>query len=323
MKTNSKYEVIARIARQSLELAALLAMVLSTANISRAQSSATSPATQAAQPVAVSAKAPVLPAAKPAAKGSHEGITVHGHWIIEVKNPDGKVTARREFENAIQLTGMSYLASLLAGNNAPGGLSIVLNGGTTMWDPPPQPLFQGFGSEPGPCLQVTNPFGATAVGGQPTGTACLITAGANASGYASELGSICIYSQKQAAQQNQPSPCSTNLMASAPTLAGNDGAGLSAQISLTGSVGVSSLNPGNVTDVETVFGACDGNSTPVNCLSASQLTSTAGVVPAPGANPVVVNVFTMRKLDGIGTDPQQVPYGPGQTIAATVTISFQ
>jgi hypothetical protein len=169
MKTNGKHEVIARIARQSLVLAALLAMMLSTASISRAQSSASSPATPVAKPTAAPAETPAWTAAKPAAKGQHEGITAHGHWIIEVKNPDGKVTARREFENAIQPTGMSYLASLLAGNNAPGGLSIVLNGGTTIWKAPPEPLFLGFGPEPGPCLQVTNPFGPNAVGGQPTG----------------------------------------------------------------------------------------------------------------------------------------------------------
>jgi hypothetical protein len=327
MKTNGRREVIAGIARQSLVLAALLAMVVSAASIGRAQSSATPAAALAAKPTVATApaKAPAAPVAKPVA-GQHEGIAVHGHWVIEVKNPDGKVTARREFENAIQPAGMSYLASLLAGNNAPGGLSIVLNGGTASWASPPDALNTGFGSEPGPCLPVLAlyaPSDGGLAGGLYTGTACLITAGANTSGYGSVLGSICVTSQ-QTTPANQPLPCSTNLMASAPTLtSANNGAGLSAQISLTGSVGVSSVNPGNVTDVEAVFGACDGNSTPVNCLIVSQAGINNVGNYAPGTKPVAVNVFTMKTLDGIGTDPQQVPYSPGQTIAVTVTISFQ
>jgi hypothetical protein len=257
------------------------------------------------------------------AKGAHEGIAVHGHWTIEVKNPDGAVTARREFDNAIQPSGMSYLASLLAGQNGAGGLSIMLNGGTTTFTAPPQPLFIGFGSEAGPCLQVSYNVGNPhAVGGLPTGTACLITGAPNASGNASELGSVCAYSAMIAAQANQPSPCSTNLAATAPTLTStDDGAGLSAQISLTGSVTVTSANPGNVTDVETVFGACDANSTASNCLNASQVSTQRAV---PGANPVAVNFFTRKNLDGPANgDPAPVPYLPGQTIAVTVTISFQ
>jgi hypothetical protein len=33
--------------------------------------------------------------------GSHEGITVHGHWTIEVRNPDGSLARRVEFENSL------------------------------------------------------------------------------------------------------------------------------------------------------------------------------------------------------------------------------
>jgi len=33
--------------------------------------------------------------------GSHEGITVHGHWTIEVRNPDGSLVRRVEFENSL------------------------------------------------------------------------------------------------------------------------------------------------------------------------------------------------------------------------------
>ena len=33
--------------------------------------------------------------------GSHQGIKVHGHWTIEVRNPDGSVATHREFENSL------------------------------------------------------------------------------------------------------------------------------------------------------------------------------------------------------------------------------
>ena len=121
MKTNGKHEVISQIARQSLVLAALLAMVLSTAGISHAQSSAPSSVGPAAKPAA--APAPALPAAK----GQHEGIKVHGHWTIEVKNPDGKVVTHREFENALDPNeGADLLTGVLSGEYSPSGFYILL-----------------------------------------------------------------------------------------------------------------------------------------------------------------------------------------------------
>ena len=32
--------------------------------------------------------------------GPQEGIKVHGHWVVEISNPDGTLADRREFENA-------------------------------------------------------------------------------------------------------------------------------------------------------------------------------------------------------------------------------
>jgi hypothetical protein len=50
---------------------------------------------------------------KPSRDGSHEGIKVHGHWTIEVRNPDGTVATHREFENSLSPTGAAFLANLL------------------------------------------------------------------------------------------------------------------------------------------------------------------------------------------------------------------
>lgn len=41
-------------------------------------------------------------------------IKVHGHWTIEVRNPDGSIASRREFENGLTQTGGAFLVSLLA-----------------------------------------------------------------------------------------------------------------------------------------------------------------------------------------------------------------
>jgi hypothetical protein len=133
VKTNGKQEVIARTAQQSLVLAALLGMVLSATSFSRAQSSATSTATPAAKSATVPAKAPALPPAK----GQHEGITVHGHWTIEVRNPDGRVVTHREFENALTGGGQILLASLLSNQAVPGAWSVDLctTGGATLCNP--------------------------------------------------------------------------------------------------------------------------------------------------------------------------------------------
>jgi len=42
-----------------------------------------------------------------------DGIKVHGHWTIDVKNPDGSVASHHEFENALTPGGGSYLAIIL------------------------------------------------------------------------------------------------------------------------------------------------------------------------------------------------------------------
>jgi len=63
-------------------------------------------------------------------RGEHEGIKVHGHWTIEVKNPDGKLVSHTEFENAlVQPEGAKTLAYLLLGIEVPGGYLVTLTNG--------------------------------------------------------------------------------------------------------------------------------------------------------------------------------------------------
>jgi len=58
--------------------------------------------------------------AKPSKPGG-EGIKVHGHWIMDVKNPDGTLVRHLDFHNSlvtvgITLSGDQLLGALLSGN---------------------------------------------------------------------------------------------------------------------------------------------------------------------------------------------------------------
>jgi hypothetical protein len=57
-----------------------------------------------------------------------EGISVHGHWTIEVKNPDGTLAERREFDNALATDGSATLSMILARQKSITGWSIGLGG---------------------------------------------------------------------------------------------------------------------------------------------------------------------------------------------------
>jgi hypothetical protein len=47
-------------------------------------------------------------------QASHEGLKVHGHWTIDVRNPDGTLASHHEFENALTLNGQQLLSRVLA-----------------------------------------------------------------------------------------------------------------------------------------------------------------------------------------------------------------
>jgi len=52
-------------------------------------------------------------------KGKHEGIKVHGHWVVDIRNRDGSLASRHEFENAL----------ITAGGSGPGVFYEILSGG--------------------------------------------------------------------------------------------------------------------------------------------------------------------------------------------------
>jgi hypothetical protein len=63
--------------------------------------------------------------------GPQEGIKIHGHWVIEVRNPDGTLATRREFENSLETQGQQNLAALLARAASGGHWLISFDGFTS------------------------------------------------------------------------------------------------------------------------------------------------------------------------------------------------
>lgn len=101
-------------------------------------------AQQAARTATPAAKATVT-TAKPAAhveeeeaapapkKPGHEGITVHGHWVMDLKDKDGKVIEHRDFQNSLDRNnGTNLLIQLLTGVAVGGNMEIdAIRTGTT------------------------------------------------------------------------------------------------------------------------------------------------------------------------------------------------
>jgi len=57
-----------------------------------------------------------------------DGITVHGHWTIDIRNADGALASHHEFENAlVPDSGASSLSGLLARSFAPTGWQLELS----------------------------------------------------------------------------------------------------------------------------------------------------------------------------------------------------
>ena len=116
--------------------AALLAMLVAGLMLSGAQAQSAkqnqksdkqaSRSSQAQPPSAGSkaAEEESAPANKEHAGGPQEGIKIHGHWVIDVRNPDGKLVTHHEFENSFQ--NSLFLNNILARHNSVGFWEIDL-----------------------------------------------------------------------------------------------------------------------------------------------------------------------------------------------------
>jgi hypothetical protein len=57
---------------------------------------------------------------------THQGVKLHGHWVIDVRNPDGTLTQHREFENSLQSSAQGFLIGLMGGYLVPGDFMLVI-----------------------------------------------------------------------------------------------------------------------------------------------------------------------------------------------------
>jgi hypothetical protein len=260
------------------------------------QSAAAQPAVEKQVPAAATAKPQTAEVQGEASKkvvaeqkpsgGSQEGIKVHGHWTIEVRNPDGKVATQREFENSIFAgsNGGATLLSLLLGRQTLVGLwEIVL---TPAGGGPPgifldEPLAATFRlktvSQPQTFCGAINSCSA--------GDDLSVSGGGYASG---------VYT------------------GGTLTLTGT--ATVQPGFTTIGQVVAGNLPCFGNAAILTVAGFAGGNLAPAACAA-------IGSVSSVNESSVFLN-FTSRTLDGQNGDPQPVSVSAGQTIAVTVIISF-
>jgi len=59
------------------------------------------------------------------AHATQDGIKVHGQWMIVIRNPDGSIASRQEFENSLQM-GDQVLAGVLGHTMTVGPWSILI-----------------------------------------------------------------------------------------------------------------------------------------------------------------------------------------------------
>ncbi|MGD0481534.1 MAG: hypothetical protein ABSA42_15280 [Terracidiphilus sp.] len=307
MKTNVTHEVIARIAGPGLVLAAVFALVLAGSSVVRAQASATSPAVPAATPAKA---APAAQAGHPAAPakrqpgGMHEGIKVHGHWMIEVRRPNGKLVSHTEFENMLySLGGSEILPGFFTGSSPQWRVRTPGEWGILLGDPTSSPC----------TASIPVPFNSTFFGGAP--------------GLAFSTGGFCVIAQLAPPAAIYPlncspapnSGCSYNLLPA-----------INSQSNLTLTGSVLSASGGTISQVQTILSTCGGTVAPAVCATEtspdSNLSGTdlligftaAGLPqgPPPGTAPNLCG--ETGQVSCAVTVPEA-----GDTINVTVTISFQ
>jgi hypothetical protein len=109
-----------------------------------------------------------------AAQGQREGIKVHGHWVIDLRNPDGTLASHTEFENSLDPGyGALGLAQILSREVRVTGWAVRLAPGSgfpfggnpfqysaAMFEPL---VASHFGNSPSefPSLTVAHPVGTT------------------------------------------------------------------------------------------------------------------------------------------------------------------
>ena len=338
MNSTQKSGAMEKIARRGTVVASVLALALAMAGASLAQAQSKA---NASKPAAAAATT-TAPAAKSAPKGQFEGIKVHGHWTIEVRNPDGTVASHREFENSLnttdQFNGPMLLGNLLMGSVVPGGygISLVLAsappgyaGGTIFLISPTFPNFCG-----GPSCNATLNYAPSAGGftlsGQyvlnatPAGTyttqgvgTFLIVCG-NSPGGVSGVSSVPIYVGPASCTGSLPHSTGLDqVTVAAPGTTYSVGDMVTALTGTGGTVQVTAVNgTGGVTAVSVVNPGTD-------YTAATTVATTGSTGSGLTLNIMSVIRTQLTNLYQLTAAPNITTASAGQTIAVSVAISFQ
>jgi hypothetical protein len=321
-------KTFAMIFRCLLQVAAVIPLAMGAAGVARPQAASNSTAIRSAKSAApaLGSSAATAKTAEPAAlsaspgappSGTSTGIKVHGHWIIEVRNPDGSLVTHREFENEIQIAGVATLASLLARRATPGAWAIGLG------DPvsPPCTSSMGFVSF---AVYYTGAASQGCFIGEPSGVYGVACAAAqncspNLAISTFTTGTVGIPPHPGPPAGCQPAPTGADVLPCA-VVGPNDLLGFQLQGYAV------AQQAGQVTLVETTLMGCGPAIAPGTCATSTSPgvtsdTTFAGATAGSGQaafSTIFGSVFTGTFVPG---SPIQV--GSGQAVNATVQLSFQ
>jgi hypothetical protein len=194
-------------------------------------------------------------------------IKMHGHWVIDVKNPDGTLAEHRAFENSITIQGASFLFGLMAGYYVAGDYAISL-----------QPPGIVFG--PAPCTNVlANNSGACVIVRSLSTNPALGLCGGNGGFY-----------------------CTTGLTYT-PNLLPNYLFAFYTSITLAGSI--TANQAGMIGTVSTLFGACQ-NSTPTTPSTTVTTLTPATCVTNTGSGTSFSSVLSQANIAPISLTSGQL-----------------
>jgi len=212
------------------------------------------------------------------AKPGHAGIAVHGHWVIEVRNPDGSVAQHREFENSLTITGTYVLAALLSGSAVPGNWAVLLSPA----------------SGNGPC---TNSYSISGTSG--TSEVCEV------------VQSLTTAPATGDCQQNL---CGAGLTLTVPGLN---------SLAMTGTIVANQT--GTIGAVSTTMAACFPNGTTYfqnTAIQSGTVSPSACVTASTVGESFTSTTLTTILKPGATPTPNPIPVTAGQTVLASVTLSF-
>jgi len=265
-----------------LSLAAFaLVLIVAAGQVAFAQQAAAKPQSaspaRAGQPAAQTETA--VGEATPTKPGQ-EGIKVHGHWVIDVRNPDGSLAQHREFENSLVNGGTQVLSQMLAGAVVPGNWAVLL----------------GPSSGNGPCSNTYVPTGGTT----------------------SATSEIC-----EVVQSLTTAPalgdCLQNICAAGLTITGPG----TVSILLAGTIVSNQTGTIGVVSTELAYCISPASAGAFTTTPAPYTVSPAACVPAATqSSSFTSTALTTVLKPGATPTPNPIPVTAGQTILASVTISF-